>query len=332
MVTIELDSYPEVYHLGEVYRGQVLLQVDQEQIINRLGYRLIVESRGMVGSQQHIILQKELLNRTSIPAGTNRTFPFEFVNNHYESYRGKNVSFLIRIEAFVELPPRAEVTPAKGLGKWLGGSDRTTVKQERFDDSIVLRYQSLEAKYLFPSEEYSLMVDHQSIIFIIGILIGLLIASSFLMPKSYQGYIVFFAFAFFIGGLGFYYWLGQWVKEWRLRLEKIDEKQFEIQVNNIVNWKSITSLGTWYEIEESVIDRRGTSPNTLTKTIFQSEEVIQKNIGKSVRLRQHFPTKNHPASLTMNDAKIHWLIKIKVRLFSILSFTFERSVLPNKSK
>ncbi len=332
MVTIELDSYSEVYHLGEVYRGQVLLQVDQEQTINRLGYRLIVESRGLVGSQQHIVLQKELLNRTSIPAGTNRSIPFEFVNNQYESYRGKNVSFLIRIEAFVELPPRAEVTPAKGLGKWLGASDRTTVKQERFDDSIVLRYQSLEAKYVFPSEEYSLTVNHQAIILIIGILIGLLIAISFSVPDSYQGYIVFFAFAFFIGGLGLYYWLGQWVKEWRLRLEKIDEKQFEIQVNNIVNWKSITSLSAWYEIEESVIDRRGTSPNTLTKTIFQSEETIQKNIGKSVRLRQPFPNKNHPASLTMTDAKIHWLIKIKVRLFSILSFTFERSVLPNKAK
>ncbi|MEL6639361.1 MAG: hypothetical protein AAFW73_15900 [Bacteroidota bacterium] len=328
-IEIELDEYQEVYHLGTPYSGRISVELEEAVEVHRLGYRLVVELRGLVEVYEHTIVQEILVNRERLAGDKPHVFPFEFVNHHFETFKGKRFSLHLRIEGFLEMPPQTITLPNRGLRR-LTGPSRTQVEQPRYQDDIRLRYRSSAPRYRLPTEATSFAVYESISWWIPLILIGLLPVGYHLSGDQHPAYFIpLFVLGFLISIVAIL-WIGRWTQAWRFRLSELEETHFELRLERVENWRSIQSVEVWYEIEEEVIDRRGTSPTTNRSTLFRSESVRQRILGSSLGIKLPLPVANQPAGIVMGDAKIHWLAKVRVRLHWGLRFTLRGPFLPQK--
>lgn len=314
-IKIQLDQ-TEPFIKGEKLSGKIIVEPKENLDVEKFTYQVIYEQRGLVVTEEKNIKHTTTLDRNKqFLEDKIYVFLIHFNTLDHITYKGKNIELLIKIEATLKL--KNNLSTNKILSKIGYISQGETIYATRY-----IKVKSKEGDYQLVNNQVNLasnnLLKYALFILITPILIGAIYFSSDLLQK-YKDISVYIGFSLIciviLYGLLEFILIG----EVHAKLKDLKDHQFQVNLNNDLNWKFTKKTMTNFSISEEVIDRRGTSDTSNTFKIHSSKIHESINPTEDISINFDYP-KDILATYKTNDLRIFWSIELKI--ISLLGIPF----------
>ncbi|MEM9823320.1 MAG: hypothetical protein AAF985_19720 [Bacteroidota bacterium] len=318
-VQLEEKNLEDTFLLNQRIKGTLYLTPKSDLVIHHLGYQLMVEARGKVMHYLQTIFKSSLSKQSTLNKDQTYSFPFELINKTHESYKGINTNHHIKLEFFLRLKEKKLEKKDRGF---LSKMNHLLKWDDQYKSAYYLHFKSNSRSYKIQRINENLEMTYSDYIqFGLSILVVLLLivtlnsgSSSSLMLGIIV--ILFLAVVYFL-------LLEQIVGPIIIQYPKDStDGQLCIQLRNTKKWRNVRHISIRYEVREEVVDRRGTSTETLTRTIFTSEEKSLKNPTQKVRFHFDFPA-DMMGTTRVQDSNIYWVVVVRVKTIWGISTYYE---------
>ena len=103
-IDLHFDKEPaNIFPTAEFITGKITFTPVRDLEVHILGLRLVLETRGRIDVQRSILQEEQLIVNETIYKAERYSFPFKLYNERHETYKGRNISFLIKVEPFLRL-------------------------------------------------------------------------------------------------------------------------------------------------------------------------------------------------------------------------------------
>jgi len=329
-IDLHFDKEPvnKFFSTGKFITGKITFTPRRDLEVHILGFRLILETRGRLEVKEKTLQEERLIINETIYKDERYSFPFKLYNDRYETYKGLNVRFFIKIETFLRLTK---------------ASDRSLLNKLNILSLYNPKEKAITVKYLpFKNEDYFYKVhkniealDYKSstINFIaFGLLYLLGLAGLSYFSFQLKGLIIFTIITVLLINL-MQYLLSSKIITGNILATLSNEKNnhFQLKLTNGFNWKAINKLSIHFEIKEKVIDRRGTSDSPQTKSILTSKKQFFKTPTRVIETTFLLP-KHQPATTQVKDARIYWQLVVIVYTTFGFKFNYKTEFTVTKEK
>lgn len=315
-IEIRLDKDPNTHTflIGEEISGELVIFPRKDLDVRRMGYQVILETRGKVGVYQEVISSNNLVSDEVLNKFEKYKFPIQFVNHTYETYKGYNTSFLIKIEPYTEL------NISQSLASKIGA-----IFKRKNDNAQYLNFISDEPSFKIQKQILYLdpLVRIFEPLFFGAICCAFLFSFHVLMGAILTGTYFFVALIYIIYGKS----IGN------IELELTDTTDdISIALRQDKHWRPIRKVMVVYEVVEEVIDTRGTSDQTYSHTIYESEEKEFQQPVNIVRTSFPYPPTGTPPTMQLKDSRIYWRFEsyiytnLGVRYIAKSDFTVRKQI------
>lgn len=320
------NNHGDVFLLGETIDKEIKIIPHQDLNIDYLGYQLILEARGKISTTQKVLFTKYLLKASQLTKGKEYTFNIKFTNNETETFSGRNLSLIARLEFFVRTPDKIESEESNLLSKLVN----TFKDNSEFIKTIYLRFKSKSALYQVdspPSKLYTTTSNSLILFAFFGCFFLFILGLNKGWPTLYGVAIGLMVLAVIFGYLFPFLLVGNI----RIRYSNEGNHQFRLCLGNDRKWRAIQELKIRYAVREEVLDTRGTTTSKIIEQLFWSSESVKKNPLNEECFLFDFPKKkNMPCTVAVGDSRIYWVVILKVRLFLGFSYTYEDEFIVKK--
>lgn len=293
-----------------LYDGVLRIHSKETLIIDHIDAVIYLEARGKMSGVKNRIVSFQIDTKRTVQKDESYKIPFTFnlPDGYIDSYSGKNVSISYNCEAKIhvneedlEKLDRSVFTKVKSFFT----SDYATKVSTYFNKfnkeenyKISREHSDLKLAYNFISLLFTTLIV--SVLFLIALL------SLKFELHAIHGLI-------FIASVALVSYIQFEIK--KKKIGDISLKTFNSDEGFICAVKparnfSLTKAEIYYQIIEKVVDNRGTSSSTYTKTIFKSPIKPLKSKGSS-EVEFQFPENKSWSSMEFEDASIYWEIVIK---------------------
>lgn len=314
-IGIELPEGGGPFTLDETITGQIVIRSEKDMVIDYLRCRLLYESRGLMRIYTTEIGEVLLLEGLSFKENQRYVYPIEVKNKDYETYKGENIELLVKLDVSIK-PQNTEVS-SEILSKIAHWGKSGIISKSKYIDFF-----TKEENFEITSRKVNLELDSLDTLLFVSLLIvfiiGFLIANTEFY-ESYKTLIIVLGFGLLIMNLLYSYFAKYIIGKIEVEFNDKENNEFELKLSNSHNFKQVKRLEVSYQIHEEVIDNRGTSESKETAIIYKSM-VKTWNIDKHERSLSFDYPKGKPQSLRYKDARIYWMIEL--RLFSLLELQF----------
>lgn len=291
------------------YEGVLVINSEESLKIDRINGIVYLEIRGRLVSKKEQVISFNIDSNNIISKGETYEIPFSFIldKKTVQSYSGKNVSFSYKCEAQIfvneddlEKLDRSVLTRVKSFIT----ADYSTKVSCYFEKKGEENNYKVDEKH----GQFKLEFNPSAILFGILIIVAIYILSIITFSFEFNGFHI---LPLVIAVILYCY------IDYRMKSKKIgnislstrnEEHGFNCIIKPARNF-SLKSAKIHYQIEEEVVDRRGTSSSTYTETIFKSPIKLLKTRGTS-EIEFEFPTNQQPTSLEYGDVTIYWELVI----------------------
>jgi len=316
-ITFILDlENPDALEVKKRIKGQVRLFPHANMEVKRIGYKLILEIRGLLERDEYDLFDNQLTGPTHLSRDEKYVFDLSFYNDRHRGYKGKNISYLFKLQVYVIADLENKNNEKRGFFYELtrNKSDGSIIMDEYLD------FKGLESYELHTSEID--LVQASFVRTVLGWVFSMCIFSFFIRDMDFfqtykQGIYVIGAVLLFLAV--FYYLLD------KVLIGKIDAKVQNIGANelgfNLRNrWTLVDYVHVQYQIVEEVEDKRGTSVKILRHICYQSETRNVKCKGKTVTALFNYPEDAMP-TIRYEDSRIYWRLQVKASTSIGIPFT-----------
>lgn len=109
-----------------------------------------------------------------------------------------------------------------------------------------------------------------------------------------------------------------------MRVFADESKNFNVEIALEKNWRKVKSITSYYEVVETVIDRRGTSNSTHVEKVYVSENQQSNRVYKSTKLKLNYPDIDLPGTMEHEDMSLKWRAIVVLEMNFGFSCKFER--------
>lgn|GEM_PF-3656117 len=319
VIDIVLDEGEGTFYLGEIINGQIIFRAKKDVAIEFLHCSLLFESRGLATTSAGQIADVFSLGESAFRENETYTYPISFKNEKFETYKGKNVELLIKIEVTAK---SVSEKPYQQILSKIQYFDRLShISQSQYIDFVAKKadYEIVSRRVemkLKPVEE--VLLPSLIILFIIGFFI------------AWSGYYESYLWLLYpIGGIlallnVLYSLFAKYtVGLIDITLNDVGNREFEVKVSNKNKGKYIRGVQLHYRIEEEVIDNRGTSQSKESAVIYTSKTETLKDGFRGRRISFTYP-ENKPPTTKYKDVRIFWSLVMTIHSFLDFRFTCRR--------
>lgn len=314
-IEIELPERSESYSIGETIKGQLVIQSKKDITIDYLRCRLLFESRGLIRSNSIVIDEVLLLEGVDFKEKQRNVYPIEFKNTGYETYKGKNIELLSKLD--VSVKPRNVKISNKILSRIANLGRSEVISKSRYID-----FDGEDGNFEIASSKVKLELDPFDKILLVSLLvliiIGFLIANT-KFYESYKSLLIVLGIGVLILNLVYSYFAKYRIGEIEAEFKDKGNHQFGLKLNSKHGLTPVKKIEIKYHIYEEVIDNRGTSQTKEVSRIYTSEV---KTLGEGINGRSitfDYPKKK-PQTMSYKDVRIYWMIEL--RLYLMLGMQF----------
>ena len=310
---------------GREISGHILVKSNETIGLDFIEGSVYFESRGRMSGKRIQISTFNILKQKQILKNETYEFPFTFsLDNKYNSYKGKNVSFSYNFKAKISVNnddydklDRSFFSKAVSFIT----SDKSLKIEKQF------QVNSEDSKYQIVEEKLKFKLTYN---WVLILLIALSTAGSiiyYLRDKEFHlryivgVVIVSFLFSFLLNYLMISY-INKLLGEVTLKTLKDDDEYFLCSISkkrrfNLVNQK------VFFEIIEKVVDKRGTSSSTYTEILYTSpkQAVLALSAGQNIRFK--YPNKKGLETMVFGDAEILWRMNLEGQFYYGLMLKYE---------
>lgn len=334
-IDLYFDKKPldKFFPIGEFITGKITFTPVRNLAINILGLRLVLETRGRVDVQEKILQEERFITNETIYKDERYSFPFKLYNERYETYKGNNVSFLIKVEPFLRLTKASDNSLLNKLDilSVYTPKERTTTARYLYfkDDAYSYKvFESIEALD-FKSSTNNLLGF--AFLYLLSIVLLSIIGYLNLFSFKLSTFIAFTIGLLLLFVLFEYLFSSLIIGNIIATFNNGEKNKLQLKLTNGLNWKQVDKLSIHYEIKEEVIDRRGTSDTTKTKSIFIGKKQVFKSPNRTVET-DLLLTKKQPATTKVGDARIYWQLLVKTDTIFGFSFNYKTEFTITKEK
>ncbi len=307
--------------VGQRSIGEIILHSSERLETENIEYRLIKETRGLTRTIKEQIYGGFIAENLTLENGKRYVFPLEIVNSRYETYKGKNIEVIVRLEVDLRLKDERLIDHVisnfgfTAPSRLLSTSRIIQFKSEYSKNEVEDRSVELEIYSMF-SQGVAL------IIFLIAF--G---AISMTQEVSQNIKILFLALsALVVIAFILYYLIGsKLVGLINAEFEDREGQRFQVGFKSSKNWNKVKKLGVRYKVLEEVIDDRGTTESKEVYCLYTSE---LKNIStpqKHARVDFDYPNQYYPR-IDDEHAKIVWQLEVEVHIIRNLTYKFRQQI------
>lgn len=295
-IEIRLDKDPNTntFLIGEEISGELVVFPREDLDVSRMGYQVILETRGKVGVYQEVISANNLVTDKVLNKFEKYKFPIQFINHTYETYKGENASFLIKIEPYTELNTTQSL--ASTISSIFKKKNDNAQYLNFISDTPTFQIQK-QILYLDPLvrifEPLVIGVTLCAFSFMLHVLVGAILTTTFLIIALI--YVIY----------------GKSIGDVELELTDTEE-DISIALRQEKYWSSIRKIMVVYEVVEEVIDRRGTTDYTHKHIIHESEEKEFQRPANIIRTSFPYPSAGTPPTMQLKDSRIYWAFEIYI--------------------
>ena len=305
----------EYFYPDEEITGEIRVTANCDLKIERLAYRVKKEARGKLEAWEGESLWLGLLDSDQFYEGELRTFPFSFVFEQGESYHGKNVNIISRMEVYYDSKEAVRKGPLITKVKSL------VTQSNKFNTYVYLPFSEKSMNYEISAiNKIPEPISLRTPLYLLGFLIFILIFLGF-SSVVHSGFVWSLAGLLLIAVLGYWGMHTRLARNMRLNLRQVGSEEIEAVIQNDEAWRFINRLSLSYRICEEVIDKRGTSPAIYTENIYCSGEVEIAAQENTIRQLFTLPPEK-PASTRLGDARIYWYFEIEIH--TVFGLVFSR--------
>jgi len=308
-IDLHFDKEPanRLFPTAEFITGKITFTPVKDLEVHILGLRLVLETRGRIDVQRHVLQEEHLIVHETIYKEERYSFPFKLYNERYETYKGYNISFLIKVEPFLRLTKASDnsllnkidilalYTPKerKAIGRYLNFKD---------ESSFYKVHESIE-KLAYKFSINNLLAF--GFLYLLG-----------LLTYIYFGSITLDTFGIFSIGMFLFFGLLEYlcasfiIGDIHGTFNNGENNHLQLQLTNGFNWKQVDKLSVYYEIIEEIIDSRGTSDSKSTKRVLTSKRQFFKSPNRVLEITLPL-LKDKPATTQVKDARIYWLLVVE---------------------
>lgn len=312
--------------LGERIKGEFIITPFYDLPVSMIGYDLIGEVRGKTATETQGVLNEYVGWNKLLKANETYHFPINFVNKSHETYSGIDLNCLIKFEVYLKIDRMKALQMTGAVREFYGKFNWG--KEKKIAKGMYLNFGGDTNKYLLKTKDFKLSIESY-LKYIWTFIVTGLVTYSYSEKTGWK-------FAPFFGAgallILLHHLLGVvLIGKMKGVFTKNSGEQFQVKFTNSKSWKTTQKLSVKYEVREQVVDGRGTSTVTYDNAIFTSPSQNITEFKKGVLLDFDFP-KGFPPTSTIADAKIYWVLKVKIKTKIGLSFSFNQEIIVNKYK
>lgn len=312
--TFEKELILEKSPDGKTLNGHVLLKTQESIGIDKIDLIVYIESRGKKANQKDSVLKLDLKAPDLLTAFTLHKVPFSIDLSQFKvnSLKGTNMNIFYTLEANILLHEedldkieRSFFTKAKSFLT----SDYSIKLSKHFEvNPLSDQYEILEGNFSFK-------IDRN---FLIPVIIGAFCIIFFALFSSFTGGFnikYWFLLSALIFGITFF--INNYIKKQLGKVTMYLNKNNNSFLCRIEKTKTfpLKNQILFYEINEKVIDTRGTTNSTYYSLLHKSEIKTINNSNKYEKIEFNYPKKTGLASMNYKDGSIIWQMKIEGTYF-----------------
>lgn len=318
-IDVLVDEGEKPFRLGQIINGKVIIRAKNDVAVEYLHCSLLFESRGLTNTSVGQIADVHSLGESIFREGETYIYPITFKNEKFETYRGENVELLIKLE--VTAKPVSEKRYQQTLSKVQYFDRLSQISKSRYLDFV-----AAESDYELVSSRVEMKLKLLDEILLSSLII-LIVASFFIARTEY--YESYRWLLLTIGGilalLNILYSLfaKYTVGPIDVMLNDIGNREFEVKMSNRSRGKNIRRIQLTYQIEEEVIDNRGTSQSKELATIYTSDVKTLEDGFRGETVRFSYPV-DKPSTMKYKDVRIFWSLNLNIHTFLDFRFSCRR--------
>jgi len=317
------------------YAGVLRITPSETVQIEQIRGELVMRVKGKMESQSHIV-DSFIIKIEDGELLENETYEFPFQRPRKTgvvSYKGRNVGVFFELKFSTNLEKETYKRVNKNIIKRVGSFLTGITDYNFYTRSVVFKPQS---NYNLIERDHRLEINLGSFLIIamfsmFFMALGMILfgvpqindwdSEGFLLLLGI-GLCIFFGYMsqsiFFAGLLG----------EFFADIKKKDDENFMATVRSTSNWRYISAAKTYYEIEEEVIDRRGTSTSTYTEKLYSSKpiEIYMMNSREEIMHSFPPPSRTPPAINEIDDVSIKWIFVLEVTTIMNLTLNYRKVI------
>lgn len=323
---VELNLYfgeQALFELNKEVVGKLTIMPKIDLDIEQIFYRFIVQNRGSLSPTSQQLSEVVLAKETLLKQGTEHTFDLSIFNDQYPTYKGRNVEFLFKVEAYVIL--RKKETKKGFLAKIFKSDKDRIFKVEKFitfkNKPNLFKVRPSEAK-LFQRSFLTFLYYFMALIIFLAIS-SMLIGDLESLKKFFYTHLekIQITVAIFMTWFIFYFLLAK-ILIGKVVAKFKDRNAELLEVNLTSNWNLVHSISVNYYMEEKVRDDRGTSDSIYTHVFYESPKKIIDKPLKRVEILLPYPEQMMP-SIELGDAKLYWVFQVKIKTILGIPFLYD---------
>lgn len=302
--------------IGEdgILKGHLKLNVSDTIAIDRITATIYIEAKGRMASQKDVLMTIIVNSPTLIDAFQDCKIPFEIdiSNFRINSYKGQNMSLLYKCELKIDIDEedlekidRSIFTKVKSFVT----NDRSFKLSDYFEVKNTCKPYEIVEDYNTFKMQFNIQLA-----IIMGLIIGVIyVALTKVFETLHFAYIIPFII---LSSIAINKIIGLIIGKITLATFK-DKDSFLCSVQKTKLFAPKNQC-IYYEINEKVVDKRGTSTSTLIENLFTSEKKSISDYKESNKILFEFPVQLGLHSTTYADASIIWQMTIEgTYLFNI---------------
>lgn len=319
------NDHGDVFYLGDTFSGEIEIIPKQDLEIVHFGYDFIKGVRGKIITSEEKVFTEYLLKSSILKQGEVYKFTISVKYNGVGNFTGKNIKFVNFLRFFIKTKEKVETpTSSKILTKIVNVFQNRTL----FTEDIYLTYAFKKPVYTIKSAKQILKRKHNLfLIFIVLFFIALFVIFSL---KNINPILCYAGVGLSAICLLTYYFLTKFLLgSIFIHYQNLGGKKISIHLNSQKRWRFVDEITTRFFVQEEVIDRRGTSTETIVETIFTSNPIHKKNPLNEESFTFELPD-NLPKTIHTEDVNIKWIALVNIKLLWGISMRFENEFFVDK--
>ena len=325
-IKINLEKKDATYHIGECLKGEIVLVPQMDLDVNFFAYNVLLELRGQLEQSTDVTQTNYIIKNQYLVLGETYRYPIEWLVSGPETYDGIKAEFLWKIETSIRFNEKTRIAIKNNYLKTLSLYKAISYEKKLKAESYLT---VLSGKYDYLVEEQRGNCTASSLPNYIFGGIFLMLAGILLLPLWWK-YVFAFMLVYIAIFLFHYFYVRFVFGSATLTLSPINDESFDMRFDVEKNGKQIHKAKLYYQIGETVVDRRGTSVVSRNSVVYKSPEKNVKGHNRALHAKFDYPEKKYPASLQMKDVTVYWEAVLTFYVWFGFRFSYKKRFRVNK--